>query len=90
MLVPALFHLLKPIITMLMENDIENDNNITKSRASKFPFRVEYGEKLDQYFYLIMIHCCLAVLAHLVVTVAVDSFYYTVIQHACGMFSIIG
>ncbi|GAB1867911.1 Odorant receptor [Camponotus japonicus] len=90
MLVPALFHLLKPIITTLMKNDIENITKSTISRASKLPFRVEYGEKLDQYFYLIMIHCCLAVFAHLVVTVAVDSFYYTVIQHACGMFSIIG
>ncbi|XP_011261139.3 odorant receptor 13a-like isoform X1 [Camponotus floridanus] len=89
-LVPALFHLLKPVITTLMENDIENITKSSISRASKFPFRVEYGEKLDQYFYLIMIHCCLAVFAHLVATVAVDSFYYTVIQHACGMFSIIG
>ncbi|EFN65090.1 hypothetical protein EAG_00785 [Camponotus floridanus] len=89
-LVPALFHLLKPVITTLMENDIENITKSSISRASKFPFRVEYGEKLDQYFYVIMVHCCLAVFAHLVATVAVDSFYYTVIQHACGMFSIIG
>ncbi|XP_025262558.1 odorant receptor 13a-like [Camponotus floridanus] len=89
-LVPALSHLLKPIITTLKENDIENITKSSISRSSKLPFRVEYGEKLDQYFYVIMVHCCLAVFAHLVVTVAVDSFYYTVIQHACGMFSIIG
>ncbi|KAL6441768.1 hypothetical protein ACFW04_003691 [Cataglyphis niger] len=90
MLVPALSHILRPFIMTLLKNDIEN---ITKSSilgASKLPYRVEYGEKLNQHFYLIMLHCCLAVFAHLIATVAVDGFYYTTIQHACGMFSIIG
>ncbi|XP_050445507.1 odorant receptor 13a-like [Cataglyphis hispanica] len=90
MLVPALSHILRPFIMTLLKNDIEN---ITKSwipGASKLPYRVEYGEKLNQHFYLIMLHCCLAVFAHLIATVAVNGFYYTAIQHACGMFSIIG
>ncbi|XP_029676792.1 odorant receptor 13a-like [Formica exsecta] len=90
MLVPALFHILRPFITTLLKNDIENITKSSIPGASKLPYRVEYGEKLNQHFYLIMLHCCLAVFAHLIATVAVDGFYYTMIQHACGMFSIIG
>ncbi|XP_050445546.1 odorant receptor 13a-like [Cataglyphis hispanica] len=89
-LVPALFHIIRPfIITMLLKNDIENIKSSIPG-ASKLPYRVEYGEKLDQHFYLIMFHCCLAIFAHVTATIAVDGFYYTIIQHACGMFSIIG
>ncbi|XP_070165817.1 odorant receptor 13a-like isoform X2 [Polyergus mexicanus] len=90
MLLPASFHILRPFITTLLKNDIENMTKSSIPEATKLPYRVEYGEKLNQHFYLIMLHCCLAVLAHLIATVAVDGFYYTVIQHACGMFSIIG
>ncbi|CAL1677743.1 unnamed protein product [Lasius platythorax] len=87
---PALFHFLKPVIMTVVENDIENVTKSSLSRTSKLPFHVEYGEKLDQHFYLLMLHCSLAVFAHFIVIVAIDSFYYAVIQHACGMFSIIG
>ncbi|XP_018317723.1 uncharacterized protein [Mycetomoellerius zeteki] len=81
------FYLLKPVILTLLETDITNS---TKTITSKLPFRVEYGVDIDQYFYPITIHCYLAVFAHVFSTIAVDSLYCILIQHACGMFSIIG
>ncbi|XP_032686504.1 uncharacterized protein LOC116851313 [Odontomachus brunneus] len=91
MLTTAFFYLLKPVLMTLLED--ENFLNVTKSSisvASKLPFHVEYNEKLDQHIYLIMMHCYLAVFAHVFVTTAVDTLYYALIQHACGMFAIIG
>ncbi|XP_036140375.1 odorant receptor 13a [Monomorium pharaonis] len=79
------FYLLKPVILTLLETDVTNSTSV-----SKLPFRVEYGVDVDRYFYPITIHCYLAVFAHVFSTVAVDSLYCTPIQHACGMFSIIG
>ncbi|KYN18181.1 hypothetical protein ALC57_09526 [Trachymyrmex cornetzi] len=81
------FYLLKPVILTLLETDIANS---TKTITSKLPFHVEYGVDIDRYFYPITIHCYLAVFAHVFSTIAVDSLYCILIQHACGMFSIIG
>lgn len=87
----AFFYLLKPVVMTLTEDKIANATKSTRiSEISKLPFRVDYGEKLDQYFYPITAHCYLSVFAHVFGTVAVDTLYYTLIQHACGMFSIIG
>ncbi|KAF3054380.1 Odorant receptor 230 [Nylanderia fulva] len=86
----AFFYLLKPVVVTLLE---DNTANVTKSSipgASKLPFQVEYGEKLDQYFYPIIIHCYLGVFSHVYCTLAVDTLYYILVQHACGMFSIVG
>ncbi|XP_011875306.1 PREDICTED: odorant receptor 13a-like [Vollenhovia emeryi] len=81
------FYLVKPVLLTLLETDIANS---TKASISKLPFRVEYGVDVDRYFYPITIHCYLAVFAHVFSTVAVDGLYCTLIQHACGMFSIVG
>ncbi|XP_077254326.1 uncharacterized protein LOC143893156 [Temnothorax americanus] len=81
------FYLVKPVILTLLETDVANS---TKTSISKLPFRVEYGVDIGRYFYPITIHCYLAVFAHVFSTIAVDSLYCTLIQHACGMFSIIG
>ena len=88
----AFFYLLKPVVMTLLENDIIANATIKSSisGASKLPFQVEYGKKLDRHFYSITIHCYLGVFAHVFSTLAVDTLYYTLIQHACGMFSIIG
>ena len=80
------FYLLKSVILTLLETDIANS---TKT-ITKLPFRVEYGVDIERYFYPITIHCYLAVFAHIFSTIAVDSLYCILIQHACGMFSIIG
>lgn len=91
MLMTGFFYLLKSVLMTLLED--ENISNMTKesvSVMSKLPFRVEYGEKFDQYIYPIMIHCYLAVFAHVFITIAVDTLYYVLVQHACGMFTIIG
>lgn len=86
----AFFYLLKPVVLTLLEDNIANATKSSISGMSKLPFQVEYGEKLDQYFYPITIHCYLGVFAHVFSTLAVDTLYYTLVQHVCGMFSIVG
>ncbi|XP_018311076.1 uncharacterized protein [Mycetomoellerius zeteki] len=80
----------KPIMLTLMANDIFNVTKSSIPIASRLPFRVEYGEKFNQYVYPITVHSYTAVFAHTFATIAVDGLYYCLIQHACGMFSIIG
>ncbi|XP_011065501.1 PREDICTED: odorant receptor 22c-like isoform X1 [Acromyrmex echinatior] len=80
----------KPIMLTLMTNDIINATKSSVPFISKLPFRVEYGEKFNQYIYPITVHSYTAVFAHVFATIAVDGLYYCLIQHACGMFSIIG
>ncbi|XP_070165792.1 odorant receptor 9a-like isoform X6 [Polyergus mexicanus] len=88
--ITSFFYLMKPVIMTLLEDNAANVKKSPISGASKLPFQVEYGKKLDQYFYPITIHCYLGVFAHVFSTIAVDTFYYTVVQHTCGMFSIVG
>lgn len=91
MTMTVFFYSLKPVVMTFMEDKIANVTKSTRIPGLlKLPFRVDYGEKLDQYFYPITVHCYLGVFAHMFGTIAVDTLYYTLIQHACGMFSIIG
>ncbi|KAF3054491.1 Odorant receptor 394 [Nylanderia fulva] len=64
--------------------------NVTMPPLSKLSYQLEYNAKMEQHFYFLMLHSSLAVLSHSLIAVAVDSFYYALIQHACGMFEIIG
>ncbi|XP_018358398.1 PREDICTED: odorant receptor 13a-like [Trachymyrmex cornetzi] len=82
--------MLKPIIVSLITDDISNTTKSSIPIASRLPFNVEYGEKFNQYIYLIAIHNYMAVFTRSFATIAVDNLYYVLIQHACGMFSIIG
>ncbi|XP_011702679.1 PREDICTED: uncharacterized protein LOC105458818 [Wasmannia auropunctata] len=86
----ACLFVLKPVMLTLMVNDILNVTKSSIPFASRLPFHVEYGERINQYVYPIAVHCYTAVFAHSFATIAVDGLYYTLIQHACGMFSIIG
>ncbi|KAF3054590.1 Odorant receptor 408 [Nylanderia fulva] len=79
--------ILKPTILTIMEKNIEN---VTMPPLSKLSYQLEYNAKMEQHFYFLMLHSSLAVLSHSLIAVAVDSFYYALIQHACGMFAIIG
>lgn len=79
-------YMLKSIVLIL----IEDSSNSTKLAVTKLPFRVEYGYKIDQYFYPILVHCYLTVFSHVTATVASDTLYISLVQHACGMFSIVG
>ncbi|XP_011065508.1 PREDICTED: uncharacterized protein LOC105152772 [Acromyrmex echinatior] len=81
--------MLKPIIVSLI-TDISNTTKSSIPIASRLPFNVEYGEKFNQYIYLIAMHNYVAVFTRSFATIAVDNLYYVLIQHACGMFSIIG
>ncbi|KAL6441763.1 hypothetical protein ACFW04_003689 [Cataglyphis niger] len=71
-------YILKSIVLIL----IDDTSNSTKLAVTKLPFRVEYGHKIDQYFYLILIHNYLTVFSHVTATVATDTLYFTLIQHA--------
>ncbi|XP_025074134.1 odorant receptor 13a-like [Pogonomyrmex barbatus] len=86
MVMTGLLYMLKSIVLIMMEDT----SNSTKLAVTKLPFRVEYGQKIDQYFYPILIHCYLTVYSHVTATVAADTFYISLIQHACGMFSVVG
>lgn len=79
-------YILKSIVLIL----IDDTSISTKLAVTKLPFRVEYGHKIDQYFYLILVHNYLTVFSHVTATVATDTLYFTLIQHACGMFLVVG
>lgn len=81
--------ILKSSATLLFE-DTKNTTVPIIVAESKLPFRVEYGEELSRYLFPIAMHCYLAVFAHINITIAVDSLYITLVQHACGMFEIVG
>ncbi|XP_025074132.1 odorant receptor 13a-like [Pogonomyrmex barbatus] len=86
----ACLFVLKPVMLTVMVDDTINVTKSSISFASKLPYRVEYGQKFNQYIYPITVHCYGAVIAHMFTVIMVDGFYCTLIQHACGMFSIIG
>ncbi|XP_039305947.1 uncharacterized protein LOC105193344 isoform X3 [Solenopsis invicta] len=86
MVMTGLLYMFKSIVLIM----IEDTSNSTKLAVTKLPFRVEYGSTIDQYFYPILVHCYLTVYSHVTATVAADSFYFILIQHACGMFSVVG
>ncbi|KAF3054219.1 Odorant receptor 355 [Nylanderia fulva] len=86
MLLTGFLYIIKSVVLIL----IEDSSNSTKLAVTKLPFRVEYGQKIDQYFYLILVHNYLIVCSHVTATVATDTLYFTLIQHACGMFSVVG
>ncbi|KAL0132669.1 hypothetical protein PUN28_000429 [Cardiocondyla obscurior] len=86
----AFLFVLKPIVLTIMSNEIFNATKSTIPFASRLPFHVEYGHRFNQHFYPIAVHCYVAAFAHSFATIAVDGLFYTLIQHACGMFSIIG
>ncbi|XP_032686513.1 odorant receptor 13a-like [Odontomachus brunneus] len=79
--------ILKSAVTLLFEDTTDTTVPVIVAE-SKLPFRVEYGEKLS--LCPVALHCYLAVFAHINITIAVDSLYITLVQHACGMFEIVG
>ncbi|XP_014471888.1 PREDICTED: uncharacterized protein LOC106742981 [Dinoponera quadriceps] len=86
MLLTGFLYMLKSIVMIM----IEDTSNSTKLTVSNLPFRVEYGHKVDQHFYPILLHGYLTVFSHVTATVSADTLYFTLIQHACGMFSVVG
>jgi len=87
MMTIGMLYMLKSLIMMMIE---EETSNSTRLAVTKLPYRVEYGYKIDQYFYPILIHCYISVYTHVNATVAADTFYLVLINHACGMFSVVG
>jgi len=86
----ATLFVLKPIMMTLMADDVFDVANSSIAFTSKLPFRVDYGVRFNQYIYPIAVHGYTSVFAHSFATIAADGLYCVLIQHACGMFSIIG
>lgn len=90
MLLTLFFYSIRPVLVTLLDN--ETSANRTKSRIegqAKLPYLVDYG-RFNNHFYMIMLHGYAAVFFHIYITIAVDTLYQTLIQHSCGMFTIIG
>ncbi|XP_047352568.1 odorant receptor 83a-like isoform X2 [Vespa velutina] len=62
------------------------------SDKSIIPFEVDYLSLIDikKYYYLILVHCYICVIAHVLIIVAVDTIFITFIQHSCAMYAILG
>lgn len=61
--------------------------NYSRRRFDLFP--TDFGVDPEDYFYTILIFLCISVTYQLLVTVAVDTLYMIIAQHACAMFEIL-
>ncbi|XP_067209617.1 odorant receptor 4-like isoform X3 [Linepithema humile] len=59
------------------------------TRPVGFPYHVEYYIDLEKYYYPILIHNYLAVAIRLTTVVASDTCVAILVQHCCGLFSIV-
>ncbi|XP_043668687.1 odorant receptor 13a-like isoform X1 [Vespula pensylvanica] len=75
--------LLQPIV---LSFNSDNSTNI----ISTIPFRVRYGIDIEKYYYEILFHCYVSVFSHLIILSSINLIYISFIQHACGLFSVIG
>nr|XP_050850383.1 odorant receptor 13a-like isoform X2 [Vespula vulgaris] len=75
--------LLQPILLSLSS---DNSTNI----LSTLPYRVQYGIDIEKYYYEILFHCYVSVFSHMLILSSINLIYTSFIQHACGLFSVIG
>ncbi|KAK2584511.1 hypothetical protein KPH14_006882 [Odynerus spinipes] len=57
---------------------------------STIPFRVQYGVDPNKYYYEIVVHCYITVVAHMGILCSMNLIYILFIQHSCGLFAVIG
>ncbi|KAL2727264.1 odorant receptor 13a-like [Vespula squamosa] len=76
--------LLQPILMLSLNSD--NSTNI----RSTLPYRVQYGIDIEKYYYEILFHCYVSVFSHMLILSSINLIYTSFIQHACGLFSVIG
>ncbi|XP_035737531.1 odorant receptor 13a-like isoform X1 [Vespa mandarinia] len=76
--------MLQPILILSLNSD--NSTNI----QSTIPYRVQYGIDIEKYYYEILFHSYISVLSHMLILSSINLIYITFIQHACGLFSVIG
>ncbi|KAL2727271.1 LOW QUALITY PROTEIN: odorant receptor 13a-like [Vespula squamosa] len=76
--------LLQPVLMLSLNSD--NSTNI----RSTLPYRVQYGIDIEKYYYEILFHCYVSVFSHMLILASINLIYTSFIQHACGLFSVIG
>nr|KAF7427683.1 hypothetical protein H0235_007377 [Vespula pensylvanica] len=75
--------MLQPIV---LSFNSDNSTNI----ISTIPYRVQYGIDIEKYYYEILFHCYVSVFSHMLILSSINLIYISFIQHACGLFSVIG
>ncbi|KAF7403219.1 hypothetical protein HZH68_006013 [Vespula germanica] len=75
--------MLQPIV---LSFNSDNSTNI----ISTIPYRVQYGIDIETYYYEILFHCYVSVFSHMLILSSINLIYISFIQHACGLFSVIG
>lgn len=63
---------------------------LNESRPKEMLFQAEYGVDKDKYFYLMLCHAYITSMIAMSIIVTVDSMFFTVVEHACGLFEIVG
>ncbi|KAL2727275.1 odorant receptor 13a-like isoform X2 [Vespula squamosa] len=76
--------LLQPVLVLSLNSDNSTD------AKSTLPYRVQYGIDIEKYYYEILFHSYVSLVSHLLVLSSINLIYISFIQHACGLFSVIG
>ncbi|KAI4477718.1 hypothetical protein M0804_012546 [Polistes exclamans] len=78
--------ILQPIITML-SSSFDNSTNILET----LPYHLRYGNlDFEKHYYEILIHSYISIMSHMLISASINLIYISFIQHACGIFSVIG
>lgn len=77
---------LAAIIPKILGTTIESNYS---TRPIGFPYHVEYYIDLEKYYYPVLIHNYLATAVRLTTIVASDTCVAILVQHCCGLFSIV-
>ncbi|KAH0945380.1 hypothetical protein HN011_009609 [Eciton burchellii] len=62
--------------------------DVNESHVQQLPILTEYFIDQEKYLFLILFHIFLVVLCGLTTVAATETFYMSLIQHACGLFQI--
>ena len=63
---------------------------LNESRLLKRAFKSNYFVDEDKYYYYLIMHEYLATFFNVTIMISVDTMYMKFVEHACGMFSILG
>ena len=79
------------VLMPLMPKILDFVMPLNESRTVVYPIPVKYGElKMDDYYFSIMLHADAAGLIAITTIVAMDTTYCVLVQHACGIFAMLG
>ncbi|KAL2727268.1 odorant receptor 22a-like [Vespula squamosa] len=81
MIMTSLTFIMFPIFKLINEDSETSDKSI-------MPFEVDYISLIDvkKHYYIILIHCYICVIAHILIIITVDSILIKYIQHSCAIY----